>query len=480
VAAGGAPPREAAPRDRAYVMFTSGSTGVPKGVMVSHGAIANQMRWSQERFPLGPDDRVLHNASYSFDVAVWELFAPLRAGACVVLPSEEEHRDPSALARLLRQQRVTVMACVPSLLRALLEDADFARCDALRLLFCGGEPLPRDLHDRFREMLPRCRLVHLYGPTEAAITSLFFECDAALAEERVPLGRPVTGLRAHVVDEQLHLAPCAVPGEIALAGVGLADGYLGRPDLTAERFVPDPYATAPGARLYRTGDLAKRRADGTLSFVGRADHQVKVRGFRIEAGEIETALERMSGVARAAAVARRDGGEARLVAYVASAGGAPPSEAEMRAELRRVLPEYMVPSLFVTLEALPLNANGKIDRAALPEPGKTVRSAEWVAPRTPVEETICEVWQAVLGRDRVGAGDDFFEIGGDSLLATQVVARLKAAFAIDLPLRRFFQGSTVEALAAAVEECLVEKLESMSDEEAARTLASLRRAGAPS
>ena len=282
------------------------------------------------------------------------------------------------------------------------------------------------------------------------------------------------------MDARLQPVPPGVPGELVIGGAGVAEGYWERPDLTRERFVPDPFAAAPGGRLYRTGDLVRLRPDGALEFLGRTDHQVKVRGFRIEAGEIETALERMSGVARAAAVARRDGGEARLVAYVASAGGAPPSEAEMRAELRRVLPEYMVPSLFVTLEALPLNANGKIDRAALPEPGKTVRSAEWVAPRTPVEETICEVWQSVLRRDRVGAGDDFFEIGGDSLLATQVVARLKAAFAIDLPLRRFFQGSTVEALAAAVEECLVEKLESMSDEEAARTLASLRRAGAPS
>lgn len=390
----------------------------------------------------------------------------------MVLPQEGEQNDPAALARLLREQRVTVMACVPSSLRALLSEGDFARAADLRLLFCGGEPLDGELHDRFRAALPGCRLVHLYGPTEAAITSLFHECAPGPNEGRIPLGRPVTGLRAYVLDDTLHPVPLGVPGEICLGGVGLAVGYLARADLTAERFVPDPFAEEPGARLYRTGDLAKHRADGTLEFTGRADRQLKIRGYRIEPGEIEAALEKIPGIARAVAVARGDAGAPRLVAYVEPDGtGAQSGEAEWRTELRRDLPEYMIPSVFVTLDALPLNANGKVDLAALPVPQQE-SAAPWIAPRTPVEEAIAATWQAVLRRDRVSVADDFFELGGDSLLATQVVSRLKTAFGIDLPLRRFFQGSSLEALAETVEESLLEKLESMSDEDAARALAS--------
>jgi nonribosomal peptide synthetase DhbF len=466
----------ATPGTVAYVMFTSGSTGEPKGVQVPHRAIANRVQWCQARYALSPDDRVLHNASYAFDIAAWELFGPLGTGATVVIPREGEHGDPAALVRLLREERITVAHFVPSMLRLLLDVPGFAELDRLRMVFCGGESMDRALHDRFLRTLPGRTLAHFYGPTEAAISCLFHDCTPDLAPGPVPLGRPITGMRAYVLDDTLHPVPSGIPGEVFLGGIGLADGYLGRPDLTAARFLPDPFSDVPGARLYRTGDLARHRPDGTLEFLGRTDHQLKIRGHRIEPAEIEAALTRIDGIAEAVAVARGDAGAARLLAYVvAEAGREPPTEAELRAELRRRLPEAMVPAAIVRLDRLPLNANGKVDRAALPEPG-TRRSADapFLAPRTETEEAIAQAWQAVLRVERVGALDDFFELGGDSLLATQVVARLRSSFGIELPLRRFFEGSTVEALAGAVEEGLLERLESMTDEEAARELAIVR------
>ncbi len=469
-------PHTARPEDLAYVMFTSGSTGVPKGVMVPHGAIANRVRWAQEQEPLGPEDRVLHNASFAFDIAAWELFGPLAAGAKVVLPREGEHQDPVALVRLLGEERITVAHFVPSLLRALLGVPEFAGCTSLRLVYCGGETFERDLHDRFREVFPHCTLVHLYGPTEAAISCFAWEAEAEPSPGALPLGRPISGMRAYLLDECLRPVPRGVPGELYLGGVGLARGYAGRADQTADRFVPDPVSGEAGARLYRTGDRAKFRTDGSLEFLGRVDHQVKIRGYRIEPGEVEAVLEGLPGIAHAVATASGDEADRKLVAYlVAESGSSPPSDAELRSAVRRSLPEYMLPSLFCTLDELPLNANGKLDRAALPDPaagqGSTV---EHVAPRTETEETVAAIWQQVLKREGVGALDDFFDLGGNSLLATQVVAQLRTAFGIELPLRRFFEGSSVETLAEIVEEELVARLEAMSDEEAAAQLEALQ------
>jgi amino acid adenylation domain-containing protein len=467
------PPPRAGAGHPAYVMFTSGSTGVPKGVTVTHAAIGNRIAWAQEEYPIGPEDRVLHNASFGFDIAAWELFGPLWAGATVVLPREGEHKDPAALVRLLRDERVTVAHFVPSMLRRLLDEPGFTELHSLRLVCCGGEKLDRELHDRFFRELPGRTLAHFYGPTEAAISSLYWTCRPELARGSVPLGHPIANLAAHVLDEELQPVPDGVPGEIWLGGAGLALGYFGRPDLTAAAFRPDPFAAEPGSRLYRTGDLAKRRADGTLEFLGRADHQLKIRGFRIEPGEVETVLERMPGVRRAVAVARGEGASQRLVAYVEGVGL--PPESDMRAELRAALPEPMVPAAFVAMDALPLDANGKVDRSALPEPGAASPQSEHVPPRTPTEEIVADTWRQVLKRERIGATDNFFDVGGNSLLATQVVARLRSTFAVGLPLRRFFEASTVETLAAAVDELLVERLESMSEAEAAELLESLRR-----
>jgi len=456
------------PDDPAYVMFTSGSTGIPKGVLVSHRAIVNRLQWAQEHTPIKPGERVLHNASYAFDIAIWELLGPLAAGAAVVIPREGEHKDPEALARLVRDEGIAVAHFVPSLLRPFLDAPALPECGALRAVFCGGEGMDRELHDRFFARLPGRTLTHFYGPTEAAISCLAWDCAPDLSPGPVPIGRPIANLRVYLLDAGLQPVPTGIPGEIYIGGMGLAHGYLERGDLTADRFVPDPVSGQAGARLYRTGDVAQFREDGALEFVGRTDHQIKLRGYRIEPGEIEAALERLPGVRRAVAVAREEGTTRRLVAYVVAEGEAP-DEAALRAELRRSLPEYMVPAAFVVLDALPLGANGKIDRAALPEPGAAA-AVGYVPPRTPTEAAIAAIWAALLRREQVGAEDNFFDLGGDSLLATQAVSRMRAAFEIELPLRRFFEGSTVAALAGVVEELLVEKLETMPDEEARRRL----------
>jgi acyl-coenzyme A synthetase/AMP-(fatty) acid ligase len=437
---------------------------------VGHDAIGNRLAWSQATYPIRPDDRVLHGASFGFDIAAWELFGPLQAGATVVMPREGEHKDPAALVRLMRDERITVAHFVPSVLRLLVGEPGIDALADLRMVFCGGEALDRELHDRFFEVLPGRTLAHFYGPTEAALSSLWWDCSPDLEPGGVPIGRPITNLRVVLLDDTGRPVPVGVPGELYLGGAGLALGYFDRPDLTAERFVPDAVSGEPGARLYRTGDLARRDADGVFRFLGRTDHQIKIRGHRIEPAEIESALERMPGVAKALAVAVGRDADKQLVAYVT--GPNPPSAGEMRTELRRTLPEPMVPAAFVALDAFPLDANGKVSRALLPAPDAPL-AAPYVAPRTPIERIVASTWEAVLKRDRIGAADNFFDLGGNSLLATQVVHRLRATFAIDLPLRRFFEASTVETLAAIVDALLVEKLESMSDEAAAELLDSL-------
>ncbi|MET7482825.1 non-ribosomal peptide synthase/polyketide synthase [Streptomyces sp. NPDC005538] len=407
------------PRHPAYVIYTSGSTGRPKGVTVPHQGITNRLLWMQDTYRLDADDRVLQKTPAGFDVSVWEFFWPLITGATLVVARPEGHQDPVHLAELIERQHITTAHFVPSMLRAFLDEPAAARCTALRQVMCSGEALPAPLAARCHQVLPDARLHNLYGPTEASVDVTAHEVPADPAT--VPIGRPVWNTRTYVLDAALNPVPPGVAGELYLAGVQLARGYLGRSALTAERFVADPYATEPGARMYRTGDLARWTRDGALEYLGRADDQVKLRGFRIELGEIETVLAAHESVAHATVVVRDE----RLVAYVVPSG-APADSAELRAHAARSLPDHMVPAAVVTLATLPLTPNGKLDRRALPAPDFAAEVTD-TRPRTALEETLCALVADVLGLERVGVEDDFFSLGGDSIVAMQLVARARAA-----------------------------------------------------
>jgi amino acid adenylation domain-containing protein len=413
------------PDNLAYVIYTSGSTGRPKGVLCVHGGLSNRIAWMQERYGLTDTDRVLQKTPYTFDVSVWEFVWPLAYGARMVLARAGGHRDPGHLSELISSSGVTTIHFVPSMLGAFLDGAELSACGSLRRVIASGEALTPELRRRFFDRLPGLELHNLYGPTEASIDVTSWAC-AVDQEGAVPIGGPIANTRAYVLDASGEPVPEGVPGELHLAGAGLARGYLGRAELTAERFVPDPFGAQPGGRLYRTGDLARWRSDGSLEFTGRVDHQVKLRGFRIELGEIESVLLEHEGVSEAAVLARSDaGGEQRLVAYVVGTGDTAPERESLRAHLQERLPEYMIPSVWVDLERLPLTSSGKVDRKALPAPGGArpdLREA-YVAPRSDEEEELAGIWAELLGLDRVGVHDNFFELGGDSIQSIQVVAR---------------------------------------------------------
>ncbi|WP_345599935.1 amino acid adenylation domain-containing protein [Thermocatellispora tengchongensis] len=432
------PPQAVDPRHPAYVIHTSGSTGRPKGVVVDHRALANRLRWTQARFGLEPGDRVLHKTPIGFDVSVWELLWPLMAGATLVVARPDGHRDPAYLAGLIRRERITTVHFVPPMLRAFLEDPAAAGCSGLRRVLCSGEALPADLARRFHEVLPGVPLHNLYGPTEAAIDVTHWPCDPG-EPGPVPIGRPVANTRTYVLDAGLRPVPPGATGELYLAGVQLARGYLDRPGLTAERFVADPYGP-PGSRMYRTGDLARWTRDGALEYLGRTDQQVKVRGMRVEPGEIEATLLAHPDVTAAAVVLR----EEVLLAYVVTRPGAA-DPATLRAYAAGRLPEHMVPAAVVPLAALPLTRNGKLDRAALPVP--TFAASPGRPPHDETEAELCAVFAGVLGLDRVGPDDGFFDLGGHSLLAVRLTGRIRARFGADLQVRDLFEAGTPAALA---------------------------------
>jgi amino acid adenylation domain-containing protein len=443
------------PENLAYLMYTSGSTGRPKGVMISHRAIVNHLRWRQHFFPLTPSDRGLHKASLGFDDSVWELFEPLLAGARVVLARPGAQADSGYLVRLIAEQQVTTACFVPSLLRLMVEEPEWAQCTSVRRVTTGGEAPSPELLQRCLATLPGASLHNGYGPTEATIAATFWTYQrGADPAAPVPIGRPIDNTQVYLLDRWGQPVPLGAPGELYIGGRGLARGYWGRPGLTAERFVPDPLSGTPGARLYRTGDRARWRADGVLEFLGRVDDQVKIRGNRVEPGEVETVLREHPAVAEAAVLARADeAGGPSLVAYVVPRAAPPPAAHELRSVLQQYLPEHMVPSAIVYLEALPRTPGGKLDRQALPEPADSPpdSGASYVAPRSQTEESIAGIWQSLLKVQRVGIHDNFFMLGGHSLLATQVVARIRASFGIELPLRALFEAPTVGSLALRVE-----------------------------
>ncbi|HEV2147889.1 MAG TPA: amino acid adenylation domain-containing protein, partial [Longimicrobiaceae bacterium] len=413
----------------AYVIYTSGSTGRPKGAMNEHRGVVNRLLWMQEEYGLDASDAVLQKTPFSFDVSVWEFFWPLMTGARMVVARPEGHRDPVYLSELIEREGVTTLHFVPSMLHAFLQAGEPERCGSLKRVVCSGEALAFELQERFAGKLPGVELHNLYGPTEAAVDVTYWACVPGDGRGVVPIGRPVANTRILVLDGSLNPVPAGVSGELFIGGVQVGRGYLGRPELTAERFVPDPLGTEPGARLYRTGDRVRWLPDGVLEYLGRMDFQVKVRGFRIELGEIESVLLAHPAVREAAVVARGDGaGGQRLAAYVVpAAAGEDPSPGDLRAHLLERVPEYMVPGAFVLLEALPLTPNGKLDRRALPDPAPAAAAAAsgYTAPSTPAERILAELWAELLRVERVGVHENFFELGGDSILSIQIVARAR-------------------------------------------------------
>ncbi|HVT17363.1 MAG TPA: amino acid adenylation domain-containing protein [Thermoanaerobaculia bacterium] len=449
--AGDAPAAPAAtPDDLAYVLYTSGSSGRPKGVMVAHRAICNRLLWMQSAFPLSAADRVLQRTPFSFDASIWEIFLPLWCGATVIVAAPGGHRDTAYLAQAAAEHEVTILQLVPSLLQVWIEEPAVERCRSLRRVFAGGETLARGSVERFFAR-HGAALHNLYGPTEAAIDTTCWTCRRDEGPGAVPIGRPIANARVYILSAAGQPVPAGVPGELHIAGRGLARGYLGRPDLTARSFVPDPFAGRPGERLYRSGDLARHRGDGTLEILGRIDEQVKVRGFRIELGEIEATLARHPGVQQAVVSVREDApGDRRLVAYLVGRPLAVPEEAELRSFLEQRLPAYMIPAAWVSLDSLPRLPNGKISRAALPAPAarRPAAARPRVAPRTPAEERLAAIWAEVLGLDAVGVDDNFFALGGDSILCLQVVSRAGKA-GIRFTSRQLFEHQTIAALMAA-------------------------------
>lgn len=440
------------PEDLAYVIYTSGSTGQPKGVMVQHRALCNHLFWMQSRFPLTREERILQKASFSFDVAVWEIFAPIISGSPLVMAKPGGHRDTRYLAELIAEKNIAILQTTPSALRALIAEPELKNCHALKYVLCGGEEMPADLPAQFFRM-SKAIFCNSYGPTEATIDSAFWICNQRDERDVVPIGRPIANAEIYLLDAYLQPVPIGVPGELCVGGRGLACGYWRRPELTAEKFIRHPFSNDPAARLYKTGDLARFRENGDIEFLGRIDQQVKIRGFRIEPGEIESLLRNCSGVREAAVVSQRNpAGENYLAAYWVAAHGSTATDAQLRASLKSKVPEFMVPAVFVQLDSLPLSANGKIDRAALPRPDFSPDASRYVPPRTWIEKHLAEIWAELLRLERVGVHDDFFELGGHSLLATQVVSRMRALHGGELTLREFFEAPTIAELSLRLQQ----------------------------
>src|SRR5882724_11474602 len=451
------------PDDLAYVIYTSGSTGQPKGVMITHGNLANYLGALNHELQISADDRYLHTASIAFSSSRRQLMLPLSQGATVVIASSDDRKDPLALFELVQQQGVTAMDAVPSFWRncttILLTLSDEARGqllgNRLRLMLSASEPMLSDIPQIWMKQFGHpARHVHMFGQTETAgIVCLYRVPDLDAELSVLPIGRPIANSEIYILDADKQ--PCAVdvPGELFIGGAGVGRGYLSRPELTAEKFIAHPFDGRNGARLYRTGDWARYRADGQIEFVGRRDQQVKLRGFRVELGEVETALARHSSITECVVVARAaERAGSRLIAYFVTND---PSlhTAELRSFLSARLPTHEIPSVFVQMDALPLSANGKVNRLSLPDPelARPQLSSDYVSPRTQAEVQVAAIWAEVLQVEHVGVNDNFFELGGHSLLAVQVVARVRVEFKIEISLRLLFEFPTVASLTAQIE-----------------------------
>ncbi|MFP5263075.1 MAG: amino acid adenylation domain-containing protein [Blastocatellia bacterium] len=432
-----------------YVIYTSGSTGSPKGAINTHRGLRNRLLWMQDAYRLTCDDRVLQKTPYSFDVSVWEFFWPLMTGATMVGAKPRGHQDSAYLAKLIAEQKITTLHFVPSMLQVFLEEESLELCTSLRNVICSGEALPHDLQQRFFEKV-QARLHNLYGPTEASIDVSYWPCAPDSNRLVVPIGRPIANTQLYVLDGGLRPVPIGVAGELYIAGEGLARTYLNRPDMTAEKFLPNPFGKQPGARMYKTGDVARYMADGAIVYLGRTDHQVKIRGLRIELGEIESVVASHPAVREAVVVVTEEAaGEKRIVSYVTARQGETLSVTELRRFIKEALPEYMVPAAFVELETLPLTSNGKVDRRALQQVTglKPQLESAYVAPRNELEELITGVWREVLRVEKVGVNDNFFDLGGHSLLLVQVHNKLRKLINAEMSVIKLFQFPTISSLA---------------------------------
>ncbi|HEY1298585.1 MAG TPA: amino acid adenylation domain-containing protein [Chloroflexota bacterium] len=455
-------PRMVPPRHAAYVIYTSGSTGMPKPVLNHRQGLLNRLLWMQSAYPLHPGDRVLQKTAYTFDVSVWEFLWPLMCGATLVLAEPGGHRDPAYVRDLIVSERISVVHFVPSMLKQFLDQPGIEGCTSLRHVISSGEALPGYLRDRFFERVG-AELHNLYGPTEAAIDVTFHDCRRASdAGSSVPIGRPIANTQLYVLDQHLLPVPPGATGELFIGGCGLARGYYGQPGLTAERFVPDPFSAAPGARLYRTGDLCRLLESGEIEYAGRADFQVKIRGIRIEPGEIESAIRRQAGVLDCAVLVHThpDTEEGQLIAHVVptdsalvAAGAEDRFLADLRTGLTETLPGHLLPTRFVVHQSLPLTPSGKLDRAALRDsvrdalPGVSRRTEQ---PRNELEVTLAEIWREVLGLPVVGIQESFFELGGHSLSLIQVSNRIQTRLGVAIPLRDLFNAQSIEQMAEAI------------------------------
>ncbi|HKQ72778.1 MAG TPA: amino acid adenylation domain-containing protein [Blastocatellia bacterium] len=444
---------DAQPENLAYVIYTSGSTGLPKGAMNRHAGLLNRLLWMRQTHQICREDRMLHKTSFSFDVSVPELLLPLMAGAQMVIAEPEGHKDSLYLARLIQEQGITITHFVPSMLRVFLEEAEARQCKSLRYVICSGEELTTQLRDELSKKMG-VQLENLYGPTEAAIEVTRWSCEGTSARARVPIGKPIWNTQIHILDEEMQPVPIGAPGEIYIGGMGVARGYINKGDRTAECFLPNPFGRRSGARMYRTRDLGRYLADGNIEYLGRIDHQTKIRGYRIELGEIESIVRQVTGIEEAVVVTREDeNGDKSLIGYFVCEKESPLTAPDLIVSLRRNLPDYMVPHVWIRLDRMPLTAGGKIDRKELPAPEQTSRSLreEYVAPRTINEEIIAGIFCEVLRIERVGIHDNFFDLGGHSLLATQVVSRLRKAFQTEIPVKVIFTtGFTVAEMAKVI------------------------------